>query len=126
MSHYICQAYLIVHADAQTGGLAILEREGRYIYYLVTKDKYYNKPTYPTLNASLEAMHAHCLSHQVAHLAMPRIGCGLDRLDWDRVAAMLKEVFNQDENHRVFIGGGGPGTGEGEREGKGRREGTRG
>jgi len=24
---------------------------------------------------------------------MPRIGCGLDKLKWDRVVAMIREVF---------------------------------
>ena len=36
----------------QTGGVAILDMtasEGRYIYYLVTKPKYFDKPTYETL-----------------------------------------------------------------------------
>jgi hypothetical protein len=27
-------------------------------------------------------------------LAMPKIGCGLDRLQWGRVSEMLKEIFS--------------------------------
>lgn len=26
-------------------------------------------------------------------LAMPKIGCGIDRLDWDKVQEIIKDVF---------------------------------
>ncbi|XP_061177214.1 ADP-ribose glycohydrolase OARD1-like [Saccostrea echinata] len=76
------------------GGVAVLDRSGRYIYYLVTKVKYSDKPTYDSLRASLEAMKDHCLKHQVRHLAMPRIGCGLDLLKWEEVSLILVETFH--------------------------------
>ncbi len=31
------------------GGVAVLKRGGRYIYYLVTKERYFEKPTYDML-----------------------------------------------------------------------------
>lgn len=77
------------------GGVAVLERGGRYIYYLVTKVKYSNKPTYDSLRSSLEAMRDHCLKHQVKQLAMPRIGCGLDLLKWNEVHLILVETFHE-------------------------------
>ena len=75
------------------GGCAILHREQRYIYYLVTKERYWNKPTYATLRASLETMKTHCGENGVEHLSMPRIGCGLDGLQWPKVVEIVKDVF---------------------------------
>ena len=42
---------------------------------------------------NLKAMVRHCRDYGVTSLAMPRIGCGLDRLRWHEVRAVLKEVF---------------------------------
>ena len=59
----------------------------------VTKVHYFHKPTYDTLHSSLQAMRDHCVSNGVKELCMPRIGCGLDRLKWEKVVEMIQEVF---------------------------------
>ena len=65
------------------------------IFNLVTKEKYWNKPTYTTLKQSLECMREAMLffDGMVTKLAMPKIGCGLDRLEWSKVSENIKEVF---------------------------------
>ena len=63
------------------------------VFNLVTKEYHYNKPTYEALYSALKNMRYQCEVIGVTNLAMPKIGCGLDRLDWDRVSAMIKEVF---------------------------------
>ena len=45
------------------------------------------------LRSSLEAMRKLCEDQQIRRLAMPRIGCGLDRLSWEKVAPMIREIF---------------------------------
>lgn len=63
---------------------------------LVTKEKYWNKPTYKTLRTSLKAVKTYLLipsQHETIKLAMPRIGCGLDRLKWNKVKEIIEEVF---------------------------------
>lgn len=75
------------------GDVAVLDDNGRYIYYLVTKFKYHNKPTYSSLRSSLEAMRKHCLENKVTNISMPMIGCGLDKLKWDIVYNILGDVF---------------------------------
>lgn len=67
-------------------------RVGR-VFNLVTKVKHYNKPTYGTLRSALEDMRRQCEELGVKKLAMPKIGCGLDRLAWDKVEAMILDVF---------------------------------
>ena len=57
----------------------------RYVYYLITKEKYYQKPTYDALKKSLIQMKAHAEEHDVKTICMPRIGCGLDGLLWSKV-----------------------------------------
>lgn len=76
------------------GDVAILKVNSRYAYYLVTKERYFNKPTYPSLEQSLIAMRDHAVKNNVKTIAMPRIGCGLDALLWPRVTKMLLTVFN--------------------------------
>uniref|UniRef100_A0A1A9WHJ4 Macro domain-containing protein n=1 Tax=Glossina brevipalpis TaxID=37001 RepID=A0A1A9WHJ4_9MUSC len=78
-----------------TGGVAVLKDNQRFIYYLVTKDESWQKPTYDTLRSSLKAMHQHMLSNNVQKLAIPRIGCGIDGLEWDKVCAELNEIFHK-------------------------------
>lgn len=52
------------------------------ILNMVTKGAYWCKPTYDTFKMALELVLEYCKSHNVQILLMPRIGCGLDRLDW--------------------------------------------
>lgn len=83
------------HQNKQPGQCAVLTRDGRFIYYLVTKTQASQKPTYENLRNSLEDLKSHCLHNQVTKISMPRIGCGLDRLQWDKVADILEQLFKQ-------------------------------
>lgn len=64
---------------------------------LVTKEKYWQKPTYETMRMALEDAEFLCcegaMNDENVKFAMPRIGCGLDRLQWDKVKAIIEEVF---------------------------------
>ena len=83
----------IEQQDVDVGGVAVLERDGRYIYYLVTKSRYWDRPTYKSLQDSLQSMKKRCIRDQVKKLSMPCIGCGLDGLDWDLVRSLIHSVF---------------------------------
>jgi O-acetyl-ADP-ribose deacetylase (regulator of RNase III) len=77
------------------GQVAVLERDEdpRVVYYLVTKEAYWHKPTLRALAASLVDMRNHAVAHGVTKIACPRIGCGLDRLSWPDVKATILKVF---------------------------------
>ena len=87
---------------ANIGDVAILEDNNRFIYYLVTKDKYWNKPTYQTLASSLIKMKEHCINNNIKLLSIPLIGCGLDRLKWNNVLSIIKKIFNYDISINVY------------------------
>mmetsp|Transcript_13362 Transcript_13362/g.20917 ORF Transcript_13362/g.20917 Transcript_13362/m.20917 type:complete len:80 (-) Transcript_13362:111-350(-) len=64
-----------------------------FVYYLVTKERYFHKPTYDNLGKSLGAMRVHMQKRGVKKLALPKIGCGLDGLKWDNVKDLLESSF---------------------------------
>ena len=84
------------------GNVAILEDNNRFIYYLVTKEKYWQKPTYKTLTSSLNKMKEHCIDNKIKLLSLPLIGCGLDRLKWENVLNIIKNVFNYDITINIY------------------------
>lgn len=65
-----------------------------FVYYLVTKQRYFHKPILSSLRASCESMRDHARRHHVSTVAMPRIGCGLDGLKWSNVEDTLRDVFS--------------------------------
>lgn len=72
------------------------------IYYngvlnLITKKRYFDKPTYQTLTEALKIARDICMKQDITRLAMPRIGCGLDLLHWGKVKVIIKEVFQNDD-----------------------------
>lgn len=39
-------------------------------------------------------MFNHCLEHGVTKISIPKIGSGLDLLDWNRVKSLIEKVFS--------------------------------
>ena len=76
---------------AYRGGDALLVDK---VFNLVTKAKFWQKPTYESLREALERMKEQILSMGITKLAMPKIGCGLDRLDWNKVFYIICDVFD--------------------------------
>lgn len=63
-------------------------------FNLITKERYWHKPTYNSLRLVIEDMRRACLPIGGLKLAMPKIGCGLDRLQWYKVKDILENVFS--------------------------------
>lgn len=74
-----------------------MKREGRFIYYLVTKERTAPGylPTYQSLECSLEAMRDLMKQNGDTKLSIPQIGCGLDGLKWDKVEEIIRRVFEE-------------------------------
>lgn len=63
------------------------------VFNLITKAKYYGKPTYGTLNNALVDMRDTCIQENIKYLAICKLGCGLDKLKWDIVKINIEEIF---------------------------------
>ena len=64
-----------------------------FIYNLVTKSKFYEKPTLDNLRISLENMRGHALLNNITTISIPKIGCGLDKLPWTDVFKLIQDTF---------------------------------
>lgn len=64
------------------------------VFNLITKERYFQKPTYDSLYGALNLMKFISTQKGITKIAMPIIGCGLDRLQWDRVSEIIKEIFD--------------------------------
>lgn len=63
------------------------------VFNLVTKNKHWHKPTYESLRESLEMMKEQLDFLGATKLAMPWIGCGLDKLQKVQVYDIICKVF---------------------------------
>lgn len=79
--------------NPEIGKVLYLKDNGRFIFYLITKEKYYNKPSYESLNQCLINLYQLCKKFNLTHLAMPKIGCGLDKLEWEKVELLIRNIF---------------------------------
>ena len=69
---------------------------------LITKERYFHKPTYDSLKSALLVCCSECLHNGITKIAMPIIGCGLDKLQWNKVSEIIKEVF-EDTDIEILV-----------------------
>ncbi|XP_050064414.1 ADP-ribose glycohydrolase OARD1-like [Aphis gossypii] len=79
------------------GCVVVLEENQRFIFYLITKELSNHKPTYDNITATIKTLHALVVEHGIKKLALPRIGCGLDNLNWTRVIEIIENEFQNGE-----------------------------
>lgn len=75
---------------AYDGGDALLIDN---VFNLVTKPKAYHKPRYEAVREALATMRNIMEINAITKLAMPKIGCGLDKLSWNEVYEIICDVF---------------------------------
>ena len=63
------------------------------VFNLITKRNYWDKPTLETIEEALMRMRFNCFLWGVSKIAMPRIGCGLDKQKWSDVKPLIEKVF---------------------------------
>lgn len=74
--------------ETKVGECYIDNYNGVNIANLITKEKYWQKPTYETLKKTLFDLRGKIPFG--SKLVMPKIGCGLDRLDWNEVKDIIR------------------------------------
>ena len=92
--------YLQSLKNVKVGNTIICTYKDREIAYMVTKtvsSRCY--PTYASLHDTLVNLF---LNVKNKNIAMPRIACGLDKLEWDKVKLMIEELCPSDTNVIVY------------------------
>lgn len=70
------------------------------VFNLVTKQRYFHKPTYDDLYDALIDMKGQIEDFGITKLAMSKISSGLDCLEWECVKDVIEDVF---ENTNIEI-----------------------
>ncbi|VVC31040.1 Ribonuclease H-like domain,Integrase, catalytic core,Macro domain, partial [Cinara cedri] len=73
--------------------VASLTVENRTIFYFLTKEHHWQKPSYQHLFQSLLNLKKLCKERHITQLVCPRLGCGLDGLKWETVRSMICYIF---------------------------------
>ena len=77
----------------QVGGVVYITRRSSFVYYLVTKELFYQKPQLNDYFAALHSLRDLILRHNVTELAIPQLGCGLDRVPVPLFFSSLRSIF---------------------------------
>ena len=83
----------LISLNPKVGQAILWQRDSISVLNLITKKYVYQKPTLKTLEESLRSMKKQVIKNQIKKLAMPLIGCGLDRLRWEDVEKLIKDMF---------------------------------
>ena len=75
---------LIAHFNASSNN---------WIYNLVTKRHFFDKPTYFDLQKCLCRMKSHILQNNIHEIRLPQLECGLDKSEWKIVLMKLVTIF---------------------------------
>lgn len=86
----------LMKQNRSVGCAPFLVRNEKVIYYLITKEKYWLKPTIETLTLSLMNMRDHMIINNINSMSIPKLGCGLDGLKWDIVKETIITIFKND------------------------------
>lgn len=64
------------------------------VFSLVNKPQCSSRADYPALEEALKDMKQQCLKLGIEKIAMSRLACGRDKLDWGKVSQMIQDIFN--------------------------------
>ena len=65
----------------------------RYIYSLVTKERFRDKPNLLTLSKTLDGMNIHVNTNGVSTIAIAKLGSGLDQTHWQKDLKLIRDIF---------------------------------
>ncbi|XP_034249687.1 uncharacterized protein LOC117650391 [Thrips palmi] len=88
--------------DRGCPGLVISHSHGRCIVNVITKVKYYDKPTPEEVEQALITLRLWVIKHNVPAICMPEFSCGLDKMQLATLVEMLHRVFG-DLAFRIYM-----------------------
>ena len=85
----------IVHANKKNILILTDPKSGQIIHNLISKQRYFHKPTYDNIFNTLSEMKDHAIANNIRSIAMPKIACGLDKMNWEELSKISVDVFQQ-------------------------------
>lgn len=94
----------LINKHPMIGKTYVYSEDEHTVFNLITKNKYYDKPTMETMRNSLSSLKDEMIKHKVKDIMIPYlIGCGLDRLSKSEVLYELNKIFKEDDRFNVVI-----------------------
>jgi O-acetyl-ADP-ribose deacetylase (regulator of RNase III) len=87
---------------AKLYGIGHKKCNSKYILYIVTKKNYWNKPTLEDIDISLANLSMFCKKNDITTLSIPKIACGLDKLNWSDVEQLIVKHLSPHINITVY------------------------
>ncbi|KAF0772441.1 putative serine/threonine-protein kinase isoform X1, partial [Aphis craccivora] len=84
----------LVDQKLKIGDVGIVQRHGQFAFYLVTKKYSNGKPTMNTMEKALRSLFIIMKKNNLTKLGIPKIGCGLDKLDWSDTRSLIVDIFS--------------------------------
>lgn len=110
--------YPFCSVDCKVGGIGVDISDYGCLVNLFTKDSTFSKPSYTSLENCLCNLKRWMTENNRHYLAIPKLGCGLDRLSWSNVVDIIRRVFSDSDitievrfleqrpSYKVIIAGG--------------------
>lgn len=89
----------LVDQNLKVGDVGIVNRYGQNAFYLITKKYSSGKPNMSTMEMALKSLLKEMKERNLNKLGIPKIGCGLDGLDWSEVKLLIENIFNGSRIH---------------------------
>jgi len=61
------------------------------------------KPSERTIRTALMSLHDMVKAYGIKKMAMPQIGCGLDRMDWNNVREIIQHIFQDIQDLEILV-----------------------
>lgn len=84
----------LIDQSLKVGDVGIVNRHGQNVFYLITKKYSNGKPNIRTMEMALKSLLKQMKEQNLNKLGIPKIGCGLDGLDWSSVKLLIEKIFN--------------------------------
>ena len=60
----------------------------------MTKERFYDEPNLSKVSKTLEASKIHASTNGVSTIAIPKLSCGLDQMNWQEVVKLFHDIFD--------------------------------
>jgi len=87
----------------RVGEASIIIVNNRLIFTLITKAFFHSKPNYQDFESSLISMRNFMVFFKIKRLAIPKLGSGLDKLNWELCLDLIIQTFIRDSVEIVIF-----------------------